>query len=129
DLKASRGAPTMLEPEGEAGGRQSRLAYLRPLDEHHRVVEVRLEVSPLGGGETAESVEVEVRNVGGAAVVAMTDRERRARDGVLDAQRPAGAADECRLARSELARDGHHVSRGQAVRERRRNCLSLGWKI
>ena len=71
---------------------------LRPLDEHDRVVEVRLEVAPLGRGQAAEAVEVEVGHVR-VPRVAVADRERRARDRRGDAERAAGAADERRLPR------------------------------
>ena len=47
---------------------------LGPLDEADRVLEVRLEVAPLGGGEALEAVEVEVRDVHRLGRVAVADR-------------------------------------------------------
>ena len=43
-------------------------------------------------------------------LVAVADREGRARDRALDAERAAGAADERRLAGAELARDRDDVA-------------------
>src|SRR5205823_3271039 len=78
---------------------------LGPLDEDDRAVEVRLEVAPLGRRDALEPEEVEVRDEN-AALVAVPDRVRRARNRPLDAEPPAGAADEGRLAGAELAGDG-----------------------
>src|SRR5439155_9052301 len=82
---------------------------LGPLDEADRVLEVRLEIAPLGRGEPLEPEEVEVRDVG-VAGVAVADGEGRARDRRCDAERPACAADEGRLAAAELARDRDDVA-------------------
>ena len=98
-----------------ADGRKVVAGRLGPLDEADGVVEVGLEVAPLGGGDAGEAVQVEVRDVD-AAVVAVADRERRARDRLGDAERPAGAAHEGRLAGAELARDADHVAGLQAAR-------------
>src|SRR6058998_1692363 len=83
---------------------------LGPLDEADRVLEVGLEVAPLGGGEALEAVEVEVRHVHRLGRVAVADRERRARNRNRHAERAAGAADEGCLAAAELARDRDHVT-------------------
>ena len=101
-----RGVP---QPHLHARRREEPLPGLWPLDEHDRVVEVELEVAPLGVGHAVEAVEVEVRDVEVAAV-AVPDRVGRAGDRPLDPERPRRAAHEGRLARSELARDGHDVS-------------------
>ena len=90
---------------------------LRPLDEHDRVVEVGLEVSPLGCGHLAKAEEVEVRHVDVAPVIAMADRVRGACHGLLDAERPTGAAHERRLAGTELAGDGDNVANPKLRRE------------
>src|SRR5439155_22163657 len=125
----SRIASTVLDPDREPRLRERALARLRPLHEDDRAVEVRLEVTPLRGGEAAESVQVEVGDVPLARAVPMTDRERGARHGPLDAQSPAGAAHEGRLPRAELAGDGHDVADGEALGERGRDPLRLGWKL
>ena len=74
----------MLELDARAGGRQRVSPGLGPLDEHHRAVEIRLQIAPLRGREPAEAIEVEVRDVHDARV-AVPDRERRARDRVAHA--------------------------------------------
>src|SRR5918994_7898778 len=99
----------MLEPDLRPHGRQPARGRLRPFDEHDRVLEVRLEVRPLGGGDRGEAVQVEVRDVW-IALVAMADRVGGARDGSGHAERTAGAPDEGRLSGAELARDGHDVT-------------------
>ena len=99
------------------GARQRRRAGLGPLDERDRIVEVGLEITPLGGRETHEPVEVEMADVDGAAIP-VADRERRARHGLHDPERPAGAPDERRLAGTELPADQDNVS----DREPRRQC-------
>ena len=58
---------------------------------------------PLRRRDPVEPVEVEVRDLALRAVVAVADRVRRARHVLADAERLAGAADERRLARAELA--------------------------
>jgi hypothetical protein len=100
----------MVEPHLESRRRQDACSRLRPLDEDDGVVEVRLEVTPLRRGNTAEAKEVEVRYVD-ATLVPVTDGVRRARDWSFDAQGTARTADERRLARPELAGDRHDVAR------------------
>ena len=99
-------------------------AGLRPLDEHDRVLEVRLEVSPLRTGNAREAVEVEVRHVD-VAGVAVADREGRARDRRRHAQRATGAAHERRLARTELTRDADDVADDEAPGQGGRDSLGL----
>src|SRR4051812_32390035 len=82
---------------------------LGPFDEADRVLEVGLEIAPLGRGEALEAEEVEVRDIG-VALVPVADREGRARDRAGDPERPARSPDEGRLAAPELARDGDDVS-------------------
>ena len=53
----------MPQTHGIPGRRQDARARLGPLDEDDRVVEVRLEIPPLRGGEALEAVEVEVRDL------------------------------------------------------------------
>lgn len=48
-----------------------------------------------------------------SALVPVADGVRRTRDRTFDAERAGGAADERRLARAELARDRHDVTRPQ----------------
>jgi hypothetical protein len=59
------------------------------------------------------------------AAVAVADCERRARDRPGHAEGAAGAADERRLARAELAGDGDDVARAQLGRELRGELLGL----
>src|SRR5947207_2678817 len=82
-------------------------AVLGPFHEGDGAVEVGLEVTPLFGIEAGDAVQVEVRD-GRRGVVSVADRERGAGDGLDDAERPGGAADEGRLPRAELAGDGDH---------------------
>src|SRR5919205_303202 len=109
----------------DARGRERAGRGLGPLDEADRVFEVGLEVAPLGRGEALEPVEVEVRDVDRRGRVAVADRERRARDWDGDPERPAGAADEGRLAAAELAADGDDVAGPKLARERGGNRLGL----
>jgi len=102
----------MTQPHRETRRWQNALTGLRPLDERDRVVEVRLEVPPLRSRDVAEAEEVEVRDVD-ASVIAVTDREGRARDRPGHAERATGAAHERRLAGAQLARDGDDVARLQ----------------
>jgi hypothetical protein len=126
-------AAAVLEAHGDPCRRQHPGARLRPLDEHDRVVEVGLEVAPFRGGDVAKAEEVEVRDLD-ASVVAVADREGRARDGLRHAERAAGAAHERRLPRAELARDRDDIARLQAGDELRRELfrflggVSLGQK-
>ena len=103
----------------DARRRKRRRTCLRPLDEDDRVVEVRLEVAPLGRRDAREAVEVEMGDRDPPAV-AVTDRERRARHRLGHAERSARAADERRLprrparprpSRRRRARGGRRASR------------------
>ena len=89
---------------------------LGPLDEADRVLEVGLEIAPLGRRDALEAEEVEVRDVR-VAGVAVADGERRARDRCGDAQGAAGAANEGRLAAPELSRDGDDVALDELLRQ------------
>src|SRR2546423_906198 len=109
----------MPERDGHPLRQQPSLRALRPLDEADRVLEVRLEPGPVVGAELLDAVEGEMRD----AVVAMADGVRRARDRALAPQRRAGAADERRLARAELARDRDDVARRELAGEARRDLL------
>src|SRR5712692_9897350 len=88
--------------------------------------EVGLELGPLRRVRVLEAKQVEVRD----AVVAVADREGRARHRGGHAECPAGTADEGRLARADLAGDGddvpgqelHGQTRGQALGLLRRAC-------
>src|SRR4029079_11551526 len=100
----------------DAHRRQRTGRGLGPFDEADRVLEVRLEVAPLGGGEALKAEEIEVRDVR-IAGVAVTDREGRARHAGGHAERAAGAADERGLAAAELARDRDDVSGNEVARE------------
>ena len=114
----------VLESDAHARRRQDAGAGLGPLDEHDRVVEVRLEVPPLRRRDVAKAEEVEVRDVD-AAVIAVTDREGRARDRLRHTERAARAPHESRLAGTELARDGDDVTGPQVGNEARRELLGL----
>src|SRR5947207_9661467 len=98
---------------------------LRPLHEADRVLEVQFHVTPLCRGKALETVEIEVRDVG-VAGVPVSDREGRARDRDFDAERPARATDERRLAGTELPRDGDDVAGPQPTGKTRSDsfCLS-----
>jgi hypothetical protein len=102
----------VLELHLDARRRQDAGSRLGPLDEDDRVFEVRLEVPPLRRRDASEAKEIEMRHID-AAPVLVTDGVRRARDCSFNAKRTARTADEGRLARSELARDGHDVARAQ----------------
>ena len=116
------GATLVEQPDRDAHGRQRARRRLRPLDEHERVLEVGLEIAPFGRRDRLEAIEIEVRD-GDAALVAVADRERRARDRIGDPEGPAGAADEGRLPGAELAGDGDDVAGAQLAREPRRRRL------
>ena len=116
----------MLEAHLDAWARKGVAAGLRPLDERDRVLEVRLEVAPLRGREPLEAIQVEVGDVL-LTPIAMTDRERRARHGRCDPEGSAGASDERRLARTELAGDGDDVTRSEPWREPACDRLGLRW--
>src|SRR5207248_4077091 len=98
--------PSMPQADAVARLRQPPLPRLRPFDERDRVVEVRLEVAPLGRRHAGEAIEVEMGDLALGAVVAVADRVRRAGDALAHAERDAGAANERRLPRAELAGDG-----------------------
>jgi hypothetical protein len=117
-------AVAVLEQDGDTRRRQDAFARLGPFDEDDRVVEVRLEVSPLGRRDLAEAEEVEVRDVD-APVVAVTDGEGRARDRLRDAEGAARAAHERRLPRAQLARDGDDIAGLEVGRELRRELFGL----
>ena len=106
----------MLDPNGGGRHRQRMRTGLWPFDEHDRVVEVRLEIPPLRGGDVAKAEEVEVRDVH-TPVVAVADGEGGARDRLRDAERPGPASDEGRLAGAELAGDGDHVADAEVCGE------------
>ncbi len=107
----------MPQTNDVARRRQNVLPRLGPLDEGDRVLEVRLEVSPLGRRHPFEAVEIEVRNLDAVAVVAVADRVRRARHTLTHAKGNARSADERRLAGAELASDGDDVAGLQAPRK------------
>src|SRR5256712_9830688 len=76
----------VLEVYLDACRRQDAGAGFGPLDEHDRVVEVRLQVAPLRRGHTAEAEQVEMRHVD-APSIAMADREGEAPDRALNPER------------------------------------------
>ncbi len=100
----------VLESHGDSRQRQDAHPGFGPLDEHDGVVEVRLEIPPLGWRDVAKAEEIEVRDVH-ASVVAVPDRVRRTRHRPRDSERTAGAAHEGGLAGAELAGDGDDVAR------------------
>jgi hypothetical protein len=97
---------------------------LGPFDEADRVLEVRLEVAPLGRGETLEAEEVEVRDVR-IARIPVPDGEGRARDRRRDPERTARATDEGRLAAAEVAGDGDDVADNELTRQLGRDGLGF----
>src|SRR4051794_15997441 len=76
------------------------------------MIEIRLQISPLGLRKALEPEEIQVRDVR-VSRVTMADGEGRARHGNLDPERTTGSADEGRLAAAKLARDGDHVANSQ----------------
>ena len=84
-------------------------ARLGPLDEDDRVLEVRLEVTPLRRREATEAIEVEMRYVDHAPI-AVADRERRARH----------AARRRRARAMRRGRTSSFPSRARRTRARRR---------
>src|SRR6266540_2157226 len=111
-----------LDAEPRRGQRLAR--RLRPLDEADRAVEIGLEIAPLGRRDALEAIQIEMGHVH-VSTVPMADGVSRARHRALDAECVTGTADECRLARAELARDGDHVSGPQLSRELRGDALRL----
>src|SRR5262245_40654733 len=107
----------------KARRRQHARPRLGPLDECNRVIEVRLEVAPLGGRHALEAVEVEMRDLAAVRVVAVADRVRRARHAFAHTERDARAAYERRLTTAELARHGHDVADREPRREVGGQCL------
>jgi hypothetical protein len=91
----------MLESHLDARSRKNPGAGLRPFDEDDSVVEVRLEVPPLGRRDSAEAKEVEMRHVD-APFVAVADGVCRARDCSFDTERTARTPYKGRLAGAEL---------------------------
>ena len=87
------------------------LGHGGPLDEGDRAGgEVVVEQGRVLAGEALEAVEVEVGDGQPPAVVALADREGRRGDRALDPERPAGAADQGRLAGADLAADDDDVT-------------------
>ena len=115
----------MLEQEGNPRHGQSGETCVRPLDESDRVVEVRLEVTPLRSADPDEAVEIEVGD-SCCSPVEMPNRKRGARDGLVDAERPAGSPDEGRLACTELAADEDDVAGSEESGELRAERFCLG---
>src|SRR5919197_2390253 len=109
-----------------AHGRQLAGRGLGPLDEADRVLEVRLEVAPLGRGHALEAEEIEVRDVR-VAWIAIADGEGRARHVGPHPERAASTADEGRLTAPELARDRDDVAGNELARQTRRDFLGLDW--
>src|SRR6185503_20240303 len=91
--------PHVLQTDARPRGRQEACAGLGPLHEDNGVLEVLLQVSPLGIRHPFEPIEVEVRDVN-PAFVPVPDRVGRARHRPLDAKRPSRPAHESRLARA-----------------------------
>ena len=117
--------PAVLQSNPNAWRRQDTLPRLRPFDEDDGVVEVRLEVAPLGRGHALEAKEVEMGDVDFAAI-AVTDGERGARHRALDTQRATRPTNEGRLPGAELTRDGHDVTGFQLGRQAGSDLLRLG---
>src|SRR6478752_3337114 len=124
DLRAAMRLVDVTEGNGRARPREPGGPVLGPFHERDRAVEVGLEVAPRLGVDAVEAVEVEVRD-GRRRLVAVPDRERRARDGAGDAERASRAADERRLPRPQLARDGHDVPGAKPARKIRPERLGL----
>src|SRR4051812_6775599 len=97
-------------------GRQHTGRGLGPFDEADRVLEVRLEVTPLRGGDALEPEQIEVGDIR-VSGIAVADGEGRARHMCGDTERAAGTADEGRLAAPELSGDGDDVARHELARE------------
>ena len=117
-------AAAVLEPHGRTHRREHAGAGLGPLDEDHRILEIRLQVTPLRRRDVAEAEEVEVRHVD-APPVPVTDREGGAGDRARHTEGTARTADKGRLPRAELPRDRDDIPRRQPVRELRRELFGL----
>ena len=76
----------MLQQQGDCGRWESSMSCFRPFDERNRTVEVRLDIAPLRVAQPVEPVEVEMCD-DRCPVVEVADRERRARHGLVDAER------------------------------------------
>src|SRR5680860_1277704 len=103
-----------------------RLCHRRPLDEGDRAgVEVVVEQRRILVLEAAEPVEIEMGDRQ-ATAVAPTDREGGRGDRALDPERPAGPADQRRLARAQLAADDDHVAGAEAGGDPRAGGFGFG---
>lgn len=114
----------MEQPHRDARRGDRSGTRLGPFDEHHRVVEVRLDIAPLRRRHSLEAVEIEMRDRD-VALIAVGDRERRARDRTVEAERTASAADEGRLPRAEVTRDRDDVSETKIPGQLRPDLLGL----
>src|SRR5436305_11018035 len=108
---------SMTQTHRYARGRQHSESCLRPLDERDRPLEIRLEIPPLRSRHALKAIQVEMRDLDAVSVVAVADRERRARDAVVHAERATRTADERRLPRSELAGHGDDVTTAELCRD------------
>src|SRR4051812_46059624 len=86
DGHAAVGLVDVTEGNDRPRFRQPIAPMVGPFDERDRAVEVRLEVTPVGGLQAGEAVQVEVRD-GCGSLVAVADRERRARHRLGHAER------------------------------------------
>src|SRR6186997_2311784 len=116
--------PHVLQTHARLLGWQEPRSGLRPLDEDDGILEVLLQVSPLGMRHALEPIEVEVRDVNPPRV-AVADRVGGAGHGPLDAERTRGPAHESRLAGAELPLDEDDVAQSKADRQLRGDALSL----
>jgi hypothetical protein len=114
----------VLQTHARLLGRQEPRPGLRPLDEDDGVLEILLQVSPLGMRHTIEPIEVEVRDVNPPRV-AVADRVGGAGDGPLDAKRSSGPPHEGRLAGAELPLHEDDVTRSKAHSQPRGDALGL----
>ena len=114
----------VFEMHGDARRGKNPLPRFGPFHEDNCVVEVRLEIAPLGCGDAAEAEKIQVGDVDTAAI-AMPDREGRTRDRPVDTQGTAGAAHERRLPGAELPGDGDDVTGLQGGGQPRGDLLGL----
>ena len=118
--------PAWLEPDLQRRPAEPLRPDRRPLDEGDAVgAEVVVEQGRVLALEALQPVEVEVGDRQAAAAVALADREGRRGDRLLDPERPAGAADQRRLAGPDLAADDDDVARRAAARRRGRRRASV----